>query len=51
MPFDGLVLAAVRNELQEKLAGGRIEKIYQPEKEGLVLSFLSFFLPCSLGSL
>lgn len=30
MAFDGLVMAAVRAELQEKLTGGRIEKIYQP---------------------
>jgi len=37
MPFDGLVLAAVRIELEETLAGGRIERIYQPDKEELVL--------------
>ena len=32
MPFDGLVLASVRSELENKLAGGRIERIYQPGK-------------------
>ncbi|MCL6635461.1 MAG: NFACT family protein [Peptococcaceae bacterium] len=37
MPFDGLVLAAVRRELEEKLAGGRIERIYQPDKNELIL--------------
>lgn len=37
MPFDGLVLAAVRQELDEKFKGARIEKIYQPEKEELAL--------------
>lgn len=37
MPFDGLVLAAVRHELDGKFKGARIEKIYQPEKEELAL--------------
>ncbi len=35
MPFDGLVLAAVRKEFEDKLLGGRIERIYQPEKDEL----------------
>lgn len=30
MSFDGLVMSAVKSELQEKLTGGRVEKIYQP---------------------
>lgn len=38
MPYDGLVLAAVKKELEEKLAGGRIERIYQPDKEELVIT-------------
>ena len=38
MPFDGLVLAAVRAELAEKLAGGRIERVYQPAKEEIILT-------------
>lgn len=40
MPFDGLALAAVRQELAEILTGCRIEKIYQPAREEvhLVLS-------------
>ncbi|KJS17599.1 MAG: fibronectin-binding protein [Peptococcaceae bacterium BRH_c4b] len=33
MPYDGLVLAAVKNELTQLLTGGRIEKIYQPARE------------------
>lgn len=37
MPFDGLVLNAVCRELEEKLSGGRIERIYQPGKMELVL--------------
>lgn len=38
MPFDGLVLAAVRKELDQKLTGGRIERIYQPEKDEVLIS-------------
>ena len=37
MPFDGLVLAAVQNELENKMAGARIERIYQPHKDELIL--------------
>ncbi|ACV63145.1 Fibronectin-binding A domain protein [Desulfofarcimen acetoxidans DSM 771] len=37
MPFDGLVLAAVKQEL-DVLTGGRIERIYQPSKDEVVLS-------------
>ncbi len=37
MPFDGLVLAATRKELAEKLTGGRIERIYQPDKLEIIL--------------
>lgn len=38
MPFDGFVLAAVRQELEEKISGSRIDKIYQPTLESLVLN-------------
>ncbi|MDF9408029.1 NFACT family protein [Pelotomaculum isophthalicicum JI] len=37
MPFDGLVLAAVTRELKEKLVGGRIERVYQPSKDEIIL--------------
>ncbi|MCG9967619.1 NFACT family protein [Pelotomaculum terephthalicicum JT] len=37
MPFDGLVLAAVTKELEEKLVGGRVERIYQPSKDEIIL--------------
>jgi predicted ribosome quality control (RQC) complex YloA/Tae2 family protein len=37
MPFDGLVLAAVRSELEDKLIGGRIERIHQPGKTELII--------------
>ncbi|MCL6611251.1 MAG: NFACT family protein [Peptococcaceae bacterium] len=33
MPFDGMVLAAVKNELAAALTGLRIEKIHQPARE------------------
>lgn len=38
MAFDGIFMAALCNELNENLAGGRIEKIYQPESDALVFS-------------
>jgi predicted ribosome quality control (RQC) complex YloA/Tae2 family protein len=37
MPFDGLVLAAVRRELETELVGSRIQRVRQPEKLALVL--------------
>ncbi|MFZ5648487.1 MAG: Rqc2 family fibronectin-binding protein [Bacillota bacterium] len=33
MPFDGMVLAAVRNELSGALTGLRIDRVYQPARE------------------
>lgn len=33
MPFDGMVMAAIRKELSETLIGLRIDKIYQPARE------------------
>lgn len=38
MPFDGIVTRAVTNELQEKLIGGRIDKIYEPTNTEIVLT-------------
>lgn len=37
MAFDGLVLSALVTELNEKLPGAKIMKIYQPEPEDLLL--------------
>lgn len=37
MPFDGFVMAAVAAELREKILGGRIIKIYQPETNLILL--------------
>lgn len=37
MPLDGAAIAAIRTELEEKLIDGRIEKIYQPERDEISL--------------
>jgi predicted ribosome quality control (RQC) complex YloA/Tae2 family protein len=38
MAFDGIVLRAVTHELNQTIAGGRIDKIYQPLPRDLLLS-------------
>src|SRR5690625_7712335 len=38
MPFDGIVTGAIVHELNEKIAGGRINKIYQPTKTEVVIT-------------
>ncbi len=38
MAFDGIITMAVARELQEKLALGKIEKVYQPEADELVFN-------------
>ncbi|WP_018132927.1 Rqc2 family fibronectin-binding protein [Effusibacillus pohliae] len=37
MAFDGIVLRAVAHELQQTIAGGRVDKIYQPLARDLLL--------------
>lgn len=37
MPFDGIVTKSIVDELSEKLASGRIEKVFQPEADEIVL--------------
>lgn len=39
MALDGLFLHCIANELKQKLISSRIEKIYQPSKNELLLSF------------
>ena len=41
MPLDSFAVAALKEEFNQKLAGGKIEKIYQPEKDELLLLILS----------
>ncbi|MCX7748129.1 MAG: NFACT family protein [Clostridia bacterium] len=37
MPFDGVVVKSVANELGDLLVGGRVEKIFQPEKDEILI--------------
>ena len=39
MAFDGIMLSRVRNELVSRLIPARTDKIYQPSKDELVISF------------
>jgi len=39
MAFDGLVVRALAQELQETLKDARLDKVYQPETDELLLSF------------
>ncbi|MGL4345749.1 MAG: Rqc2 family fibronectin-binding protein [Cellulosilyticaceae bacterium] len=41
MALDGIVLASVAQELCDKLIGGRIDKIYQPQKDELLVTVRS----------
>ena len=38
MAFDGFVVAALTDEFSRTLTGGRIQKIYQPESDELILT-------------
>lgn len=42
MAFDGITISNIINELNEKVVGGRIDKIYQPEKDEIILTIRSF---------
>jgi predicted ribosome quality control (RQC) complex YloA/Tae2 family protein len=37
MPFDGVVTKAIADELNRNISGGRIFKVYQPERDNLIL--------------
>ena len=41
MAFDGLIVSSVAKELSDLIIGGKIEKIYQPEVDELVLNIHS----------
>ena len=45
MAFDGITIACMVHELSEKLVGGRITKISQPEKEEVLLTVKRLSLP------
>lgn len=42
MPFDGIVVRSVVDEMNQYILNGKIDKIYQPEKDEVVLSVRSF---------
>lgn len=53
MALDGIVLSNVVQELKEKLVGGRINKIAQPEQDELILTIKAketYRLLCSAGA-
>ena len=37
MALDGLVIHSIVDELHKKLLGGKIDKVYQPENDEIVL--------------
>ncbi len=41
MPFDGIVVKSITLELSEKLIGGRIDKIFQPERDEVIITIRS----------
>jgi predicted ribosome quality control (RQC) complex YloA/Tae2 family protein len=41
MSFDGMVTGAVAHQLSHLLTGGKIEKIYQPEADEIILNIHS----------
>lgn len=42
MAFDGIVIANIVKDLKEKLVGGRILKIQQPEKDELIITIKNY---------
>ena len=41
MAFDGIMIHSILHELKDKLLGGRIDKVYQPESDEIILSIRS----------
>ena len=41
MAFDGIFLYLVKNEISEKIIGARVDKIYQPSREEILITFRS----------
>ena len=38
MPFDGIVVKCIAKELSDTITGGRIDKIYQPERDEIIIN-------------
>lgn len=41
MSFDGVFLNSIKDDLQDKLINGRVDKIYQPDKNEIIISIRS----------
>lgn len=41
MAFDGITVSAIKDEIEDKILGGRIDKVYQPEKDEIILGIRS----------
>lgn len=41
MAFDGITVSAIKAEIEDKILGGRIDKVYQPEKDEIILGIRS----------
>lgn len=41
MAFDGITVSAVKSEIEDKILGGRIDKVYQPERDEIILGIRS----------
>ena len=37
MPLDAIVMTAMAGELRERITGGKVDKIYQPTRDEVVL--------------
>ena len=44
MALDGLVIHSIVDELHKKLLGGKIDKVYQPENDEVVLHIIKKIL-------
>ncbi|MEA4849576.1 MAG: NFACT family protein, partial [Clostridiaceae bacterium] len=42
MPFDGSVVSSIVHELKDKLLNGKIDKVYQPEKDELIINIRGY---------
>lgn len=42
MPFDGSVINSIIQELDQKIVNGKIDKIYQPEKDEIILGIRGY---------
>ena len=41
MALDGITLSMLKKEFEQNLLGGRVDKIHQPSREEIIISFRS----------